>query len=171
MRCVCTSENKSVGTNTQVKRKRKRQRKNCKTYGASIKTLEEKAFRYAERAPVVGYSGWQRELKEKAILDLVLFYRISEAKRCVNQEKATEYEAFAYLFTASLAAPFGSEWFRIYFYLFNKFYGHLLKNNFIERVETLTEYERHLLDDLRGWIYKKQVAHMKTQKNENSKKV
>ncbi len=120
-----------------------------------------KAFLYAERAPVIAYSGWESCVKELHFLDWIAHYRIREAKWCVNNEVATEYEAFTYLYTASLATPLDDEWYRIHFYLFNKFYGHLLKHNPIEEVEELTEYEKHLLSELRRWIFKQQMSVLK----------
>lgn len=133
--------------------------------------LREKAFLYIERAPVVGHSGWEGSIKEMNFMEWISHYRICEAKWCVNNEVATEYEAFVYLYTASLATPFNREWYRIYLYLFNKFYGHLLKHNPIENVGKLTEYEKHLLWELRHWIFKEQMNALKKKQKKRVTKV
>ncbi|ADC64739.1 hypothetical protein Ferp_0566 [Ferroglobus placidus DSM 10642] len=121
--------------------------------------LAEKAFLYAEKAPVIAYPGWESALNCH-FMDLIAHYRICEARWCINNEIATEYEAFTYLYTASLATPFDREWYRIYFHLFKKFYGHLLsKMDDWDEWDggELSDYEKQLLIDLRKWIFKKQM--------------
>mgnify|MGYP000035686646 CR=1 FL=1 len=119
--------------------------------------LLKKAAVYAGSAPLISYPGFEDLLNREEFLRTAREYRIKEAVNCVKDEIATEYEAFLYLHTASLATPFSTEWFRIYHYLFNKFYGDTAPPNLKFNGE-LTENEKRLLLGLRKWIFKKQIS-------------
>ena len=71
-------------------------------------------------------------------------------------EEASDEEAFAYLYTASLVAPLKDEWVRIYLYLGHKIAPERMKKK-IENLnppKELTDYEKYLLQRLKEYIYK-----------------
>lgn len=122
----------------------------------SDELLMEKARLYVTKAPLIGHPGWMHLLKSEHFIKTAIEHRIKEAMNCVKEEVATEYEALLYLHTASLAAPFSTEWYRIFFHLFDKFYGHLAPQDLKFNGKLSDDEERSLLD-LRKWIFDKQM--------------
>ena len=84
---------------------------------------------------------------------------------------ATDAEACAYLFTASLTAPLGHDWTQIYLYVAGKVYErHRTKDSGTTMPEDIrvTELDRNQLDDLahlKAWIYDRRVKHRKGQEH------
>ena len=77
-----------------------------------------------------------------------------------NEEgEATDAEALAYLYSASLAAPLRSEYVRIYLYLFRR----TMRRLGIEPppdlcdVESLSEDEERELKELKRWLWKRSL--------------
>ena len=73
--------------------------------------------------------------------------------------KATNVEALAYLYTASLSVPLTSEYSEIYFYLTRKSLDWQNKKEvpeFLKDYEKLDDYKTSLLDDLKRDIYNAQ---------------
>jgi len=71
-------------------------------------------------------------------------------------KEASDEEAFAYLYTASLVAPLREEWARIYLYLGYKVAPEHMKKQ-IEKLnppKELTDYEKYLLQMLKERIYR-----------------
>lgn len=55
-----------------------------------------------------------------------------------DEEKATDYEAIVYLHTVSLEIPFTEKWYRIYSFLFSKY--------FLELTKGIDVYRDHIRD-------------------------
>ena len=113
---------------------------------------------YAKLAPIVAYPGWESAVKEnRFLLEKLTELRLKGAKVCFERKKrALEFEALLYLYTASLAIPFSEEWFRIYMFLFKKYFPEAGAIVHSERI-VLTERENSLLRGLRKWIFKQQL--------------
>lgn len=116
--------------------------------------------------PIVLHPQWMKipEILKKEI----------ERQRAVQVLKseygeATDAEALAYLYSASLAAPLRSEYVNIYLYLYQKIMkqiGIQLPPELCE-VKSLSDYEKQLLADLKQWIWKKS---MRTAKKKGKQK-
>jgi len=80
---------------------------------------------------------------------------------------ATDAEACAYLFTASLTAPMGHDWSQVYFYVAGKVYErHRTKDSGVTmpadiKVTELTRNQQDDLAHLKAWIYDRRVKHRK----------
>ena len=77
---------------------------------------------------------------------------------------ATDAEACAYLYTASLTAPMPRGWTQIYLYIAGRVMERKAgKGSLPEdiRVETLTESQQRELKQLKAWIYQRRVKHRK----------
>jgi len=61
-----------------------------------------------------------------------------------------------YLHTASLATPFSENWRNIHMYLLSKYCPEQAKRIGVYR-EELTEVEKRKLEELKKWIYKRQM--------------
>ena len=82
-----------------------------------------------------------------------------KTKGKVKENKATDIEALAYLYTANLTIPLDSDYAEIYFYLSRKSFEWLGKKNipdFLKDYEKLDEYKMSLLDDLKRYIWNSQ---------------
>jgi len=93
------------------------------------------------------------------LIERIRIQRFIEHFKELNGEKITEAsdeEAFAYLYTASLVAPLKDEWFRIYMYLGYKVAPERMKEKIAELnpPEELTDYEKYMLQRLKEYIYK-----------------
>ncbi len=90
---------------------------------------------------------------------------LQRAEQALKQREgeATDAEALAYLYSASLAVPLRSEYVRIYSYLFQK----TMRRLGIEPppelcdVESLSEYEEGLLRELKEWLWEKSLKGFK----------
>lgn len=93
------------------------------------------------------------------LIERIRIQRFVEHFKELRGEKITEAsdeEAFAYLYTASLVAPLREEWVRIYLYLGYKIAPERMKRQ-IEKLnppKELTDYEIYLLHRLKSYIYK-----------------
>ena len=85
-----------------------------------------------------------------------------------KEGKATDIEALAYLYTASLSVPLTSEYSEIYFYLTRKSLDWQNKKEvpeFLKDYEKLDDYKTSLLDDLKRDIWNaKEKAYKKRPK-------
>jgi len=81
---------------------------------------------------------------------------------------ASDAEACAYLFTASLEAPMDHDWSQIYLYVAGKVYErHRTKDSGVTmpediKVAELTRGQQHDLARLKFWIYDQRVKHRKS---------
>jgi len=99
------------------------------------------------------------EIIPEWLIERIRIQRFVEHFKELNGEKITEAsdeEAFAYLYTAGLVAPLRSEWVRIYLYLGYKIAPEHMKKKIesLDPPKELTEYEKHLLYQLKSYIYK-----------------
>ncbi len=71
-------------------------------------------------------------------------------------KEASDEEAFAYLYTASLVVPLREEWVRIYLYLGYKIAPERMKEKIevLNPPKELTDYEKYLLQRLKEYIYR-----------------
>ncbi len=116
---------------------------------------------YAKLAPIVAYPGWESAISEnRYLLEKLTELRRKGAKVCFEKKRrALEFEALLYLHTANLAIPFSAEWFRIYMFLFRKYFPKAAEVVHPEGIR-LTEYEQRLLRNLREWIFKQQLRYI-----------
>ena len=89
---------------------------------------------------------------------------IAEMKASKGEEPiGTDAEACAYLMTASLTQPMGSDWTQIYLYIAGKVYekwrtkesGVTMPDDI--RVESLTDEQMRDLNGLKSWLYRQRV--------------
>ncbi len=80
-----------------------------------------------------------------------------------REPTATDAEAAGYLFTASLSAPIGGDWTKIYLYVAGRVMKNETKNELPAdiKVEILTDYQSRELRQLKNWIYQQRVKHRK----------
>ncbi len=127
------------------------------TYSDVLKTL-----RILER-PVVLYPGWY-EIPEPIKKEIYL--QRAEQALLQKEGEATDAEALAYLYSASLAVPLRSEYVRIYLYLFCR----TMRRQGIEpppdlcEVESLSEDEERLLRKLKQWLWERSMKGAKRHK-------
>ena len=92
-----------------------------------------------------------------------------------KENKATDVEALAYLYTASLARPLPDEYSEIYFYLTRKSIGWQDKKeipDFLQEYEKLDRYKMSLLDELKREIWSAQEkAYKEGVKSEKEQKL
>ena len=110
---------------------------------------------------IVMPGGWGDDLPEW-LRTRVTLERLAEnivATRENREITATDAEAACYLFTASLTAPIGGDWTKIYLYVA----GGEMKDKMPEdlKVEALTESQWRDLKELKNWIYRQRVKHRK----------
>lgn len=125
---------------------------------------------------IVMPGGWGETLPEwiKGAITLErLIENIEGHKR--GAMTATDAEACAYLYTASLEAPMSHDWSQIYLYVAGKVYErHRTKDSGVTMPEDIrvTELSRNQLDDLahlKGWIYDRRRKH-RTEKTKDIRK-
>ena len=109
--------------------------------------------------------GWEHDLP-KPLLDRLPLDRLAHNMLCLegtaSWDEACDLEALIYLYPASLAAPMGEQWTRIYLYLGTKCLGSSFPDD-IKR-ETLDQYDMAQLEDLKRWIRKKKLEARKLKK-------
>ncbi|MBA7642932.1 hypothetical protein ES703_50641 [subsurface metagenome] len=98
--------------------------------------------------------GW---LKEAITLER-LIENIEGSRR--GAMTATDAEACAYLYTASLTAPMGHNWSQIYLYIAGKTYTRWKKTEMPEdiQVESLRDDQLQDLNRLKEWLYRKRTT-------------
>jgi hypothetical protein len=126
-------------------------------------------------APMIlhGHGGWDDSVPSW-IRGELSHARLDYLHNGGNPHRACELDVTAYLMTASLEAPLGSDWSRIYLYAAFKAmraYGQglttLPDETWVREAEApLSEYQQMLLDDLRGKIRSAQIRHVKTKRRQ-----
>ena len=78
-----------------------------------------------------------------------------------GEDTATDAEACAYLYTASLEAPMDGDWTQIYLYVAGKVASKNRRTQMPEdiKVDSLSDYQMGLLRELKDWIYERRVKH------------
>ncbi len=117
---------------------------------------------------IVMPGGWGDSLPDW-LKQTITMERLFENIKGAHGEEMTgsDAEACAYLYTASLTAPIGSEWTNIYLYVAGKVYekwrtptsGVSMPADI--KVEKLSQYEMGELNRLKRWIYEQRVRNRK----------
>ena len=106
--------------------------------------------------------GWGDTLPEW-IKNQITLERLAQNMKALKGEKstATDAEACAYLYTASLEAPMDSDWTQIYLYVAGKVVSRAKDTQIPDdiKVDSLNDYQMKLLKDLKDWIYEQRVKH------------
>ena len=115
--------------------------------------------------PIIVFpGGWGDTLPEWLKTSIPLERLIENMKALKGEEMTgTDAEACAYLYTASLTQPMGSDWSQIYLYIATKVYekwrtkesGVTMPEDI--RVESLRDDQMRDLNRLKEWIYKKRT--------------
>lgn len=129
---------------------------------------------------VVYPGGWHDTLPEwikneihlQRLAQLMLKYKGKE-----KENRATDVEALAYLYTASLSQPLPDEYSEIYFYLTRKsieWQGKKEIPDFLQEYENIDNYKMSLLDELKCEIWNAQEKackeKLKLEKKKESRK-
>lgn len=110
--------------------------------------------------PIIVFpSGWEDTMPEWMKRDIPL-HRLAHLMKCAKGEakwdEACDLEALMYLYPASLAAPMGEVWSRIYLYLGTKVMGDKFPDDV--REDSLPDHYEVELRDLKRWIHRKKAA-------------
>lgn len=123
----------------------------------------ELQFMYMLKCPVICWAGFEdsltKEQKEKYRLESML-----HVLEIFEKEQACDYHVCIYFSQASLVAKPSHEWSRIYFYLMQKCFG-TETTDFINdgKPIELEETEIEKMNDLKHWIFKHQINHLKSE--------
>lgn len=115
-------------------------------------------FLYVFKAPIITAPRYENtityDMRSKTIQ-----YRLVEINN-IDENKSTDYEAMLYLHTASFENPLSHSWYKLYVHTFSKYHNikQILGN---EPMEKIHENEFEYLNDLKSWIYNKQIKHLK----------
>jgi hypothetical protein len=99
----------------------------------------------------------------------------NELKKHPKRKTASDLEAMTYLSTASMAAPLNNQYYRIYFYLTQKYLKskgwkkHDKNMKFLKEHKTLSEYDKRELNRLKIWIFKKQKKELAERRKQSKK--
>ena len=130
-----------------------------------VDPIEEMVYELTDSTIVFPAGGWENDLPER-LKDELALHRLAHVKLCMDGkedwEMACDIESLIYLNPASLAAPMGEQWSRIYLYLGTRCLGSSFPE-YIKR-ETLDQYDMSQLGGLRRWIRKKKLEARKLKK-------
>lgn len=128
---------------------------------------------YALTFPIVAHPMWSSvpdEFKDKAqIIRMIQLMKDPDS----FLEYSTDEEAMIYIMTASMVAPIGHNWKHIYECLVRKYMLGWQKKkieelpDFLKDEINLDDYQKGLLKDLKRWIRKKQIEHVKFMEKQN----
>lgn len=134
---------------------------------SGIDPIEEMVGALADPIIVFPAGGWENDLPERLRNELPL-RRLIHVQQCVEGkakwDEACDLEALLYLYPASLAFPLDNEWSRIYLYLGTKVMGERSPEDI--REESLPDYYKDHLHDLKRWIRKKKVEARKARQRQ-----
>jgi hypothetical protein len=110
---------------------------------------------------IVMPGGWGDTLPDW-IKSQITLERLAQNMKALKGEKmtATDAEACAYLYTASLEAPMDRDWTEIYLYVAGKVVSRSRDTEVPDdiRVDSLNDEQMRLLSDLKDWIYQRRVT-------------
>jgi len=113
---------------------------------------------------IVMPGGWGDTLPDWIKTSITLERLVMNMESLKGKEPtATDAEACAYLYTASLTNPMGSDWTQIYLYIATKCYEkHRSKESGMKmpgdiRVDSLSDYQMGELRRLKDWIYRQRT--------------
>ena len=111
---------------------------------------------------IVMPGGWGDTLPDW-IKNQITLERLAENIKALKGEKptATDAEVCAYLYTASLEAPMGSDWTQIYLYVAGNVVSRGRDTQIPDdiKMDSLNDYQTGLLRDLKDWIYQQRLKH------------
>lgn len=109
---------------------------------------------------IVMPGGWGDTLPEW-IKNQITLERLAGNMKTLKGAKptATDAEACAYLYTASLEAPIDSDWTQIYLYVAGKVVSRAKDTQIPDdiKVDSLNDYQMELLKDLKDWLYEHRI--------------
>lgn len=112
--------------------------------------------------PIILYPGGWEDTLPPTLWEMIRIERFVQQMKAKGKkiEESTDAEALAYIYSASLVAPMGSEWTNIYLWLGKDL---LPKNDPPELApKALKPHEVKMLEDLKRWIYRKKTAGRKS---------
>lgn len=131
--------------------------------------LPAKASRYLA-GPIIAHGhGWSGSLPEW-LPEAIKKARAEQVTANPKNETATDEEACAYLYTASLQYPFNRDWAEIYMFVFSRVitrHSRLDAGQDVwailgrEPIKELPAHQQGELDRLKGWIYRQVTNHAK----------
>ena len=128
-----------------------------------IDGIEEAVAALTDPIIVFPNTGWEQDLPE-GLKKRLPMDRLAHNMLCLNGkarwDEAPDIEALLYLFPASLAAPMGHYWTKIYLYLGTKVMGEIFPDDIKEK--SLSDYEMGMLRDLKRWLRRKKLEARKT---------
>lgn len=110
--------------------------------------------------PIIVYpgGGWENDLPDNLKRELPI-HRLAHLMKCAkgraDMEEVTDLEALLYLYPASMAAPMGDQWSRIYLCLGARVMGDKCPEDIREK--DLGQYDLGELRRLKRWIKSKKV--------------
>lgn len=121
--------------------------------------------------PIIVMPGGWGEILPDWIKSQITLERLAQNARASKGEKmtATDAEACAYLYTASLEAPMSRDWAQVYFYVTGKAASWDKDDRILDdiRVDSLDDYQVGLLKGLKDWIYECRLKARKKKKKCN----
>ena len=113
------------------------------------KAIDELAGALTDPIIVWPLGGWGQSLPEKIKGDITICRMLQLMKH--EDGVATWPEVCAYLFTVTLERPVSHEWTDIYLYAMTQYMGDSVPADL--KKESLGQYEMHLLDRFRKWLW------------------
>lgn len=107
--------------------------------------------------PIIVFPGGWGDTLPDWIRGAIQIERLAQLMK--GKETATDAEACAYLYAASLEAPMDSDWSQIYLCVAGKVVSKNRETQIPEdiKVDSLNDYQMKLLKDLKDWIYEQRV--------------
>jgi len=111
--------------------------------------------------PIIVFPGGWEDTLPDWIKPQITLERLAMNMKALRGEEptATDAEAVAYLYTASLTAPMDHDWAQIYLYVAGKEFTAKGGNPMPEdiKVEKLTDYQMEQLNELKDWLYRQRI--------------
>ncbi len=143
------------------------QAEEAKPVAPGVDWVEEMVGALTDPIIVFPAGGWEQDLPERLKKELPL-HRLAHLMRCSKGEaewdEACDLEALLYIYPASLAAPMGEQWSRIYLYLGTKVMGQKFPDDI--RQNELSQYDMGELRGLKRWIRKKVLEARKVRRRQ-----
>jgi hypothetical protein len=109
--------------------------------------------------PIIVFPGGWEDTLPDWIKGAIQIERLAQLMK--GEETATDAEACAYLYTASLTNPMDRDWTQVYLHIAGKVISRNKGEEIPEdiKVDSLDDYQMGLLRDLKHWIYERRVKH------------
>jgi hypothetical protein len=123
---------------------------------------------------IVMPGGWDETLPDWIKKAITLERLLENARQIQGPEMtATDAEAVAYLYTASLTAPLNNVWTQIYLFLAGKVMAQHQKTEISVdiKVESLSDYQQSELKRFKKWLYETRVQSRKDNMKTERKKL